>query len=492
MSMPRRRVAEHPTVCGHSRREFLWETGAGFTGLALLDLLSRDGFFDRLRAEDVQKVQGLLAPRKPHFEPGATRCVFLFMNGGPSQVDTFDPKPLLEKHHDTKYDGGIEVGSNGRPIGYLMKSPFPFQQHGESGLPISSRYPHLARHADDLCVIRSMHTDTAAHASGCIQMNTGKVGIGSPSLGSWVNYGLGTENQQLPGFVVMIDPRGGPIGSASNWSSGYLPAAYQGTHFRSGQSPVLNLSNPDGVSLQGQRSSLDLLKSLNQEHFALRQNESELEARIESYELAFRMQAAARDVVDLSRESKKTHERYGLDNPRTEDFGRKCLITKRLLERGVRYIQLYSGGGHIEDTWDGHTDCISNHKLHAAETDRPMAALMQDMKDLGLWDETLFVWGGEFGRTPTSEGVGKPGRDHDWHGFTMWLAGGGVKGGQAIGATDELGFAAVDQPVHVRDLHATILHLMGLDHEDLSYFYQGLDQRLTGPAEAHVVQEVLA
>ena len=492
MSMPRRRVAEHPTVCGHSRREFLWETGAGFTGLALLDLLSRDGFFEQLRAEDVQKVQGLLAPRKPHFEPGATRCVFLFMNGGPSQVDTFDPKPLLEKHHDTKYDGGIEVGSNGRPIGYLMKSPFPFQQHGESGLPISSLYPHLARHADDLCVIRSMHTDTAAHASGCIQMNTGKVGIGSPSLGSWVNYGLGTENQQLPGFVVMIDPRGGPIGSASNWSSGYLPAAYQGTHFRSGQSPVLNLRNPDGVSLQGQRSSLDLLNSLNQEHFALRQNESELEARIESYELAFRMQAAARDVVDLSRESKKTHERYGLDNPRTEDFGRKCLITKRLLERGVRYIQLYSGGGHIEDTWDGHTDCISNHKLHAAETDRPMAALMQDMKDLGLWDETLFVWGGEFGRTPTSEGVGKPGRDHDWHGFTMWLAGGGVKGGQAIGATDELGFAAVDQPVHVRDLHATILHLMGLDHEDLSYFYQGLDQRLTGPAEAHVVQEVLA
>ena len=492
MSMPRRRVAEHPTACGHSRREFLWETGAGFTGLALLDLLSRDGFFERLRAEDVQKVQGLLAPRKPHFEPGATRCVFLFMNGGPSQVDTFDPKPLLEKHHDTKYAGGIEVGSNGRPIGYLMKSPFPFQQHGESGLPISSLYPHLARHADDLCVIRSMHTDTAAHASGCIQMNTGKVGIGSPSLGSWVNYGLGTENQQLPGFVVMIDPRGGPIGSASNWSSGYLPAAYQGTHFRSGQSPVLNLSNPDGVSLQGQRSSLDLLKSLNQEHFALRQNESELEARIESYELAFRMQAAARNVVDLSRESKKTHERYGLDNPRTEDFGRKCLITKRLLERGVRYIQLYSGGGHIEDTWDGHTDCISNHKLHAEETDRPMAALMQDMKDLGLWDETLFVWGGEFGRTPTSEGVGKPGRDHDWHGFTMWLAGGGVKGGQAIGATDELGFAAVDQPVHVRDLHATILHLMGLDHEELSYFYQGLDQRLTGPAEAHVVQEVLA
>ena len=492
MSNRYRRMAPIQTPCGQSRREFLWETGAGFTGLALVDLLSRDGFFQRLRADEVQKIRGLLAPRKPHFAPRATRCVFLFMNGGPSQVDTFDPKPMLERHHDTKYTGGIEVGSNGRPIGYLMKSPFPFQQHGESGLPISSLYPHLSRHADDLCVIRSMQTDTAAHASGCIQMNTGKVSIGSPSLGSWVTYGLGTDNQQLPGYVVMIDPRGGPIGSASNWSSGYAPAAYQGTHFRAGASPVLNLQNPADVTPQGQRRSLDLLNSLNQEHYALRKNESELAARIESYELAFRMQSAARTVVDLSRESKQTHQRYGLDNPRTEDFARKCLITKRLLERGVRFIQLYSGGGHIEDTWDGHTNCISNHELHAGETDQPMAALMQDMKDIGLWDETLFVWGGEFGRTPTSEGVGKPGRDHDWHGFSMWLAGGGVKGGQAIGATDELGFAAVERPVHVRDLHATILHLMGLDHEELSYFYQGLDQRLTGPAEAQVIHEVLA
>jgi hypothetical protein len=373
-----------------------------------------------------------------------------------------------------------------------MKSPFPFTQHGQSGLPISSLYPHLAGHADDLCVIRSMYTDTAAHASGCIQMNTGKVSIGSPSLGSWVNYGLGTINQDLPGYVVMIDPRGGPIGSASNWSSGYIPAAYQGTHFRAGTSPLLNLQDPPGVTRKGQRRSLDLLKQLNQQHQLIRKGESELEARIESYELAFRMQSEARDVVDLARESKQTHQRYGLDNPRTEDFGRKCLIAKRLLEKGVRFIQLYSGGGHIEDTWDGHTNCITNHELHAGETDRPMAALMQDMKDQGLWDETLFVWGGEFGRTPTSEGIGKPGRDHNWHGFSMWLAGGGVKGGQAIGATDELGFDGVEQRVHVSDLHATILHLMGLDHEHLAYFYQGLDQRLTGPAESHVVQEVLA
>ena len=318
-----RQLGPNPTPCRQARREFLWETGAGFTGLALVDLLSRDGFFNRLKADEKEKIQGLLAPKQPHFKPRATRCVFFFMNGGPSQVDTFDPKPALDKYHDKKYEGPVKVGSNGRPIGYLMKSPFPFTQHGQSGLPISSLYPHLAGHADDLCVIRSMYTDTAAHASGCIQMNTGKVGIGSPSLGSWVNYGLGTINQDLPGYVVMIDPRGGPIGSASNWSSGYIPAAYQGTHFRAGDSPLLNLQDPPGVTRKGQRRSLDLLKQLNQQHQVTRSGNSELEARIESYELAFRMQSEARDVVDLARESKQTHRRYGLDNPRTEDFGRK-------------------------------------------------------------------------------------------------------------------------------------------------------------------------
>ena len=290
----------------------------------------------------------------------------------------------------------------------------------------------------------------------------------------------------------MTDPRGGPIGSASNWSSGYIPAAYQGTMFRSSGTPLLNMENPKGVTDRGQRKSLDLLGALNQQHRRTRKFESELEARIESYELAYRMQVAAKDVVDLSQESAKTHERYGLNDKITADFGRKCLITKRLLESGVRFIQLYSGGGHIEDTWDGHTDCITNHKLHAGETDKPMAALMQDMKDIGLWDETLFVWGGEFGRTPTSEGIGKPGRDHNWHAFTMWLAGGGVKGGQAIGASDDLGFGIADRPVHVSDFHATILHLMGLDHNLLSFYYQGLDQRLTGPDEAHIVEEALA
>jgi hypothetical protein len=337
-----------------------------------------------------------------------------------------------------------------------------------------------------------MYTDTAAHASGCIQMNTGSVLIGKPSLGSWLSYGLGSENENLPSFVVMTDPRGGPIGSASNWSSGYMPAQFQGTLFRSTAPPLLDLATPAGTTAQDQRQSLDLLLKLNTQHAREHQQQSELLARIESYELAYRMQTAATEAVDLADETSATLELYGIDKPPTDDFGRKCLITRRLIERGVRFIQLYSGGGHIEDTWDGHQDCFTNHRTHAGETDRPIAALITDLKRRGLWDETLLVWGGEFGRTPTSEGVGQPGRDHDWHGFSMWLAGGGVRGGQAVGSTDEVGFAAVDQPYHVRDLHATILHLMGVDHRRLTFMHQGLAHRLTGvDHEAVLIQKAL-
>ena len=493
---PLSRFIPNPTPCARSRREFLWEVGGGFAGLALLDLLSTDGFFTNraVAATAAAPNAGVrpLAVKQSHFPAKAKHVVFLFMNGGPSQVDTFDPKPALTKFHGQPYRGDAKVGSNGRPIGHLMQSPFPFQKHGQSGLEISSLFPHTAKFADDLCVIRSMVSDTAAHASGCLQMNTGSIFIGKPSLGAWLNYGLGTQNENLPGFVVMTDPRGGPIGSASNWSCGYMPAAFQGTLFRSGGTPLLDLATPAGTSDRTQRASLDLLKTLNQEHLRQHPDESELVARIESYELAFRMQTTATDVVDLERESAATRERYGLNDKRTADFGRKCLITRRLLEKGVRFIQLYSGGGHIEDTWDGHNNCIENHKLHAAETDQPIAALIADLKRTGLWDETLLVWGGEFGRTPTSEGVGKPGRDHNWHGFSMWLAGAGVQGGQAIGATDELGFKAADEPCHVSDLHATVLHLLGLDHTRLSYFHQGLDQRLTGVVERHVIKKVLA
>lgn len=463
-----------------SRRSFLRRAGGGFGMLALADLLSEHGAFSLPAAGAVPR------PAK------ASRAVFFFMNGGPSQVDTFDPKPALTKYNGQAYTGEAKVGSNGRPIGHLMQSPFEFTNHGKSGLPISSLFPHTAKFADDLCVIRSMHTDTAAHASGCLQMNTGNILIGKPSLGAWVSYGLGSLNNNLPSFVVMTDPRGGPIGSASNWTAGYMPAQYQGTLFRSAGVPLLDLATPAGTSGATQRRTLDLLKALNQQHLEARAAESELAARIESYELAYRMQTTALAAVDVEHEDSRTRERYGLNRPVTADFGRKCLITRRLLEKGVRFVQLYSGGGHIEDTWDGHNDCIGNHKLHAAETDQPIAALMEDLKANGLWDETLLVWGGEFGRTPTSEGVGKPGRDHDWHGFSMWLAGAGVKGGQVIGATDELGFRAVEEPVHVSDLHANLLHLLGLDHRKLTYFYQGLDQRLTGVVEREIVRKVFA
>ena len=465
-----------------TRRDFIWQTGGGFAGVALIDLLTRDA---------TVSANSILAPKKPHFAAKAKRAVFLFMNGAPSQVDTFDYKPELTKYNGQAYKGSLTVGSNGRPVGYLMQSPFAFQPRGKSGLMVSDLFPHTARYADDLCVIRSMYTDTAAHASGCLQMNTGSIFLGKPSAGAWVTYGLGTDNQSLPAFVVMTDPRGGPIGSASNWTAGYMPAAYQGTLFRSGAAPLLDLKPPAGVDDRTQRQSLDLLKKLNEEHLAAHAEESELSARIASYELAYRMQMEAASVVDLSNETSTTRQRYGLDDRLTADFGRKCLMTRRLLEKGVRFVQLYSGGGHIEDTWDGHNDCITNHKLHAGETDKPIAALIEDLKATGLWDETLLLWGGEFGRTPTSEGVGKPGRDHDWHGFSMWLAGAGVKGGQAIGATDDLGFAAVEERVHVSDLHATLLHLLGLDHTKLTYFYQGFNQRITG-VRGEVVKKVLA
>jgi hypothetical protein len=483
------RFVPNRTPCGQTRREFLWQVGGGFAGLALIDLLSRGGHFaGRAGAQAVSP----LAPREPHFPARAKHAIFLFMNGGPSQVDTFDPKPALTRWHGTPYRGDTPIGSNGRPVGHLMQTPFTFRRHGQSGLEISSLYPNVARHADDLCVIRSMHTDTAAHASGCLQMNTGNVQIGRPSLGAWLSYGLGTLNDSLPSFVVMTDPRGGPIGSASNWTAGYMPAAYQGTLFRSQGSPLIDLATPAGTGPRTQRHALDLLGELNREHLAARPGDSELAARIESYELAFRMQTTAGQVVDVEREDIRTRAMYGLDHPLTADFGRKCLIARRLVDSGVRFVQLYSGGGHLEDTWDGHSDCIANHRLHAGETDRPIAALITDLKRTGLWDETLLIWGGEFGRTPTSEGLGRPGRDHNPFGFSMWLAGAGVRGGQTIGATDEVGFRAAEEPAHVSDLHATILHLMGLDHQLLTYFYQGLDQRLTGVERRRVIEKALA
>ena len=492
------RFSPNPTPCGQSRRSFLWEVGGGFASLGLVDLLSRDGFFS-LGNQPLSAAEMIASPgtssgvgKGLNYPVKAKHCIFRFMNGGPSQIDTFDPKPVLDKYDGKPYSGDLKVGSNGRPVGYLMRSPFKFQKYGESGLEISELYSQTAQHADDLCVLRAMYTDTAAHSSGCLQMNTGSPLTGRPSLGSWLNYGLGSLNENLPNFVVMTDSRGGPIGGAPNWGAGYMPAANQGTLFRSKGSPLLDLATPEGVGARTQRHSLDLFAKLNEEHTARHPEQSELAARISSYELAYRMQTRAAEVVDVERESHETQSMYGLNDPLTSEFGRKCLVARRLVEQGVRFIQIYSGGGHIEATWDGHNDCITNHKIHAGETDKPIAALIADLKQRGLWDETLIVWGGEFGRTATSEGVGKPGRDHNWLGFSMWLAGGGVKGGQAIGATDELGFTGVEDRAHVSDLHATILRLMGFDHRRLSYFYNGLDQRLTGVDERHVIEKVLA
>jgi hypothetical protein len=465
----------------------LWEIGGGFASLALVDLLGREGFFTHT-AHGADPA----SPNPTHFPAKAKHCIFLFMNGAPSQIDTFDPKPELDKHHGEPYQGAVKFGSNNRPVGYLMKSPFAFARHGASGLPISDLFPHIARHADDMCVLRAMYTDTAAHSSGCLQMNTGSPLTGRPSVGSWLSYGLGSLNDNLPSFVVMTDPRGGPIGGAPNWGAGYMPARFQGTLFRSGESPLLDLASPPGISPGTQRRAFDLVNQLNTRHLQDRTQESELAARIGAYELAFRMQTTAAEVVDLSQETQRTRDMYGVDDPATADFGRKCLITRRLIERGVRFVQLYSGGGHIEATWDGHNDCITNHKTHAGETDRPIGALMTDLKLRGLWDETLIVWGGEFGRTPTSEGINKPGRDHNWLGFSMWLAGAGVRGGQAVGATDDLGFEGVEDRYHVSDLHATLLHLMGFDHRRLTYFYNGLDQRLTGTQDHTIISQAIA
>ena len=492
MDLNARQFAVNHPPCGRTRREWLWQFGGGFAALPLIDLLSRDSFFKQLGHAAQAPTQSTITQPAPatHFRSRAKRVVFFFMQGGPSQVDTFDYKPALSKYQGKTYSGGLQIGSNGRKIGLLTPSAFSFYPRGESGLQVSNLYPHLAKFADDLCVVRSMYCDTPTHSPGILQMNTGSTVVGRPSLGSWLNYGLGSVNESLPGFVVMVDPRGGPRGGAGAWSAGFMPAVFQGTLFRSRGSTLLNLRTPPGISKLSQRRSLDLLERLNQQHLQQRPGYSELSARIKSYELAYQMQTTATEVVDLNRETATTLDAYGLHRPETADYGRKCLLARRLLERGVRFVQLYSGGG--AESWDAHEDCISNHRKHAGETDQPMAALIADLQQRGLWEDTLLIWGGEFGRTPTSEGVGKPGRDHNHYGFSMWLAGGGVKGGQAVGATDEVGFRATENRCHVSDLHATILHLMGLNHEKLTFLHEGLEKRLSGVQPRRVLRQVLA
>ena len=414
------------------------------------------------------------------------------MYGGPSQVDTFDYKPKLYELDgqtiaiQTKGRGGSK--REGRVIGPQWK----FKQYGECGKWVSDLFPHLGSCVDDLAFLHSMTADSPLHGSAMLQMNSGRILSGSPALGSWVNYGLGTVNENLPGFVVMLDQSGGPISGAKNWSSGYMPATYQGTVVRAAGTPILDLAPPPDMPRRAQRRLLDQLRLYNERHLDTRADNSELAARIASYELAFRMQRDAPEAVDLSQESEETKRLYGLDRPRTRDFGRKCLLARRLVERGVRFIQIYSGGNHDDHNWDAHGDLVKNHEYHAGNTDRPIAGLLKDLKRRGLLESTLVVWGGEFGRQPTAEYATGTGRDHNARGFTMWLAGGGIKGGLSFGETDELGNQAVVDRLHVKQLHATILHQLGLDPNALSYFYAGLDQKLVGVEGAEPIRSIIA
>lgn len=450
--------------CIRSRREFLFEAGGGLGGLALSSLL---------HAESTN------GGKPPHFEPHAKAVISLFMSGGVSQMDTFDPKPALRKYAGQPLSGkGDVVVRQGHP-GPLMPTPFEFKHYGQSGLEISELFPNVAKCADDLAVIRSVVGKSNDHVMAGYELATGMVRMGSPSVGAWVTYGLGSENQNLPAYVVIYDARGGPFGGPSNWTAGYMPAAYQGTVFRASGDPIVDLKPTGGVTMEQQRSRLDLLAKLNELDMARNPANSELAARISSYELAFRMQGAAPEAVDMKSESAATRKMYGLDEEITSAFGRQCLIARRMVERGVRFIQLYHGGlgNQNTDTWDAHEDVRKNHTTHAAEVDLPIAGLLMDLKARGLLDSTLVVWQSEFGRMPISQrGLG---RDHNPGTMSIWMAGARIRGGQTIGSSDEFGYKAEQQPVMVHDLHATILHKLGLDHTKLTYLYQGRRMRLT-------------
>jgi hypothetical protein len=414
------------------------------------------------------------------------------MYGGPSHIDTFDYKPAM-KGMDNKTIDVKTFGRGGHKTqGRIVEPRWDFKQYGECGKWVSSLFPHTAEMVDDISFLHSMTADSPIHGSAMLMMNSGRILSGSPCLGSWVTYGLGSENQNLPGFVVMLDPRGGPISGAKNWSCGYMPASYQATIMRSQGTPILNLEPPTGMSREVQQKILHSIKTYNEDHQKQRAANSQLAARIANYELAFRMQTAAPEATDLEQETEDTHNLYGLNDPRSKTFGRQCLLARRLVERGVRFIQIYSGGNHNDANWDAHGDLQTNHDLHAGETDKPIAGLLKDLKQRDMLKDTLIVWGGEFGRQPTAEYAKGTGRDHNSYGFTMWMAGGGIKGGVSVGTTDELGSRAVEDRFHVRDFHATILNQLGFDPNRLSYFFDGLDQRLVGVEHVTPIKQIIA
>jgi hypothetical protein len=473
----------HPTT----RRDFLRSAGSGFGLLALTALLAEDGL---LAADGPPDLSGEspLSPNLPHHAPRARHVIFLFMSGGPSHLETFDPKPELQRLHGQRLPDSFGLVKTRRGVekNRLLATQRTFQKHGQSGIDVSDLLPCTATCVDDLCVLRGCHGDSVTHPESVYLMNTGSLLMGRPSLGAWAAYGLGTENRNMPAFVVLPDPGGWVKGGAPAWGNGFLPAAYQGTILRGGPSPVLHLRPPPDVSDAQQRRTLDLVNRLNQEHLRQRDVDSELSARIAAYELAYRMQASAPEVVDISGETEATRRLYGLDRKETAEFGLRCLLARRLVERGVRFVQLYCGD---TNGWDAHSDIEGNHGRLCLQSDRPIAALLNDLKRRGLLEDTLVLWGGEFGRTPMTEGTS--GRDHNPHGFTMWLAGGGVKGGQVIGATDEVGLRAAEDRVHVHDLHATILHLLGFNHRRLTFRHNGRNERLTDNA-GEVITRALA
>jgi len=485
-------MTTHNQFCGRTRREFLAETGAGFTGLALTGILANDGFaFNAEGSKNLQSFVNPMAPKKPMMPAKAKSVIFIFCYGGPSHMDTFDYKPKLYpldgKTITVKTFGRGGHKNEGRVVG----PKWQFKPYGKCGKLVSDLFPHLGTCVDDMAFIHSMYAESPIHGSAMLMMNSGRVLSGHPCLGSWTTYGLGSTNENLPGFVVMLDKKGGPISGAKNWSSGYMPAAYQGVVVRADKTPIHDLALPPGTTKEQQRDLLDRLKEKNQEHLATRADNSELVARIASYELAYKMQEHAPEAVDFSKETKETLDLYGIDGTRTEDFGRKCLLARRLVERGVRFVQIYSGGAHNDDNWDAHSDMVKNHGKHAGDTDKPVAALLKDLKRRGLLDETIIIWGGEFGRQPTAEYAQGSGRDHNAYGFTMWMAGGGIKGGISVGETDELGAAAVTDRFHVKNLHATVLNQMGLDPNKLAYFYGGLDQKLVGVEGAEPIKQII-
>jgi hypothetical protein len=477
---PEREASHIPLA--YSRRDLLFRSGAGFGGLALSALLAQEG------ALAAPKSSNPLGAKRPHFEPKAKAVIFLFMVGGPSHIETFDPKPELDRLDGQQLPQSFgEIKSQfisaGTPV---MRSQWKFRKHGQSGIEVSDLLPHMATCVDDMAVVRSCHVESFVHAPAMYQLTSGRTLAGHPSMGSWVTYGLGSESDNLPAYCVMTQPEGLPEGGAPMWESGYLPAVHQGTLLRSGASPILHLKPPKEIGDRQQRRILDLLRELNEP--TLTEGGTELSARIASYELAYRMQRHAPEAVDLTKETAETKALYGLDAADTTEFGTRCLLARRLVERGVRFILLFSGGGPVSTQWDAHDNMVENHEKMCRWTDKPVAGLLKDLKRRGLLDSTLVVWGSEFGRTPVTQN-GK-GRDHNPEGFTTILAGGGIKGGTVHGATDEVGFRAIQDRVHPRDLHATMLHLLGLDSMRLTYLHNGRHERLTDFG-GNVIQPIL-